>query len=330
MIYLTLEDWTNLFVPKLNNNILFVEEIKQTKKIHNILLEIITIIFPNKSNSENKLKQNILYASMIYYHKYILFNSLPHSKISEIEKVLICASCIFLSFKATVKQINIDELSGKLLPYLNNMSVNKKYLLEDINIIIRKYEYDILYAIGFNMGIDNPYDFLEYLRYYLKIIVVENNTIKEIIQLVNKFINDSLLFPLYLYYSSYDIIVSCILLAKESNNYNFINIDCFIQMYQLQIDNNKIRQCAKYISKITNFLIKNTNAIDKTVNEMNNNNQQIPQDNIVNAININTPQIPQADTINEFNNIPQEIPQVNNIENEIDFNAIANIHTNQI
>ena len=313
MTYLTLEDWTNLFVPKLNNDILFVEEIKQTKKIHNILLEIITLIFPNKSSSENKLKQNILYASMIYYYKYILFNSLPHSKISEIEKVLICASCIFLSFKAIIKQINIDELSGALLPYLNNMSVNKKYLLEDINIIIRKYETDILYVIGFNMGIDNPYDLLQYLR----------------IQLVNKFINDSLLFPLYLYYSSYDIIVSCILLAKESNNYDFINIDSFIQMHQLKIDNNKIGQCAKYISKITNFLIKNTNAIDNTVNEMNNNNQQIPQDNIVNAININTPQIPQADNVNEFNNIPQEIPQVN-IENEINFNAIANIHTNQI
>ena len=173
MTYLTLEDWTNLFVPKLNNDILFVEEIKQTKKIHNIFLEIITIIFPNKSSSENKLKQNILYASMIYYYKYILFKSQPHSKISEIQKVLLCASYIFLSFKATVKQINIDELSRKLLPYLNNMSVNKKYLLEDINIIIRKYEYDILYAIGFNMGIDNPYDFLEYLRYYLKIIVLK-------------------------------------------------------------------------------------------------------------------------------------------------------------
>ena len=215
------------------------------------------------------------------------------------------------------------------MPYLNNTSENKKHLLEDINIFIRKYEHDILNAIGFNMGIDNPYDFLKYLKGYLKIILVENNIIEEIIQLVNKFINDSLLFPLYLYYSSYDIIVSCILLAKESNNYDFINIDSFIQMHQLKIDNNKIGQCAKYISKITNFLIKNTNAIDNTVNEMNNNNQQIPQDNIVNAININTPQIPQADNVNEFNNIPQEIPQVN-IENEINFNAIANIHTNQI
>ena len=311
MIYLTLEDWTNFFIPKLNNDILFDDEIKQTKKIHNLLLEIITLIFPNKNISEDKLKQNILYTSMIYYYKYILFYGLSHSKISEMEKFFICVSCIFLSFKVD-KPIDINYFSGAFLPYLNNISVKKKYLLEDINIFIRKYEHDILNAIGFNMGIDNPYDFLKYLKRYLKIILVENNTIEEIIQLVNKFINDSLLFPLYLYYSSYDIILSCILLAKEINNYHFINIDSFIQMYKLKIDKNHICQCAKYISKITNFFIKNNNAKDNNKIKIKKNTQKMPVDTVNEQIFINT----------------QLIPQVN-IENEINFNAITNIHTNQ-
>ena len=326
MIYLTLEDWTNYFIPKLNNDILFAEELKQTKKIHNILIEIITLIFPNKNISENKLKQNILYSSMIYYYKYILFYGLSHSKISEMEKVFVCVSCIFLSFKVD-KPIDINYLSGTLLPYLNNISENKKYLLEDINIFIRKYERDILNAIGFNMGIDNPYDFLKYLKGYLKIILVEKNTIEEIIQLVNKFINDSLLFPLYLYYSSYDIILSCILLAKEINNYHFINIDSFIQMFQLKIDKNEICQCAKYISKITNFLVKNKNAKNKNAkknnaknnnakknneNEINNNTQAITQNNIVYEIKNNNQEIPDFNTLNEINtNNTQLIPQVN-------------------
>jgi len=336
MIYLTLEDWTNFFIPKLNNDILFAEEIKQAKKIHNILLEIITLIFPNKNISENKLKQNILYTSMIYYYKYILFYGLSHSKISEMEKIFICISCIFLSFKVD-KPIDINYLSGALLPYLNNISVNQKYILEDINIFIRKYESDILNAIGFNIGIDNPYDFLIYLKCYLKIILVENNTIDEIIQLVNKFINDSLLFPLYLYYSSYDIILSCILLAKEINNYNFINIDSFIQMNKLEIDKNNICQCAKYISKITNFFIRNNNSKDNNKNKIKNNTQNIPvvtvndnnaKDNNKNKIKNNTQKIPVV-TVNEPILINTQLIPQDNIENEINFNAIANIHTNQ-
>ena len=285
MIYLTLKEWTNFYIPKLDKDILFVEELKKTIKIHNILLEIITLIFPNKNNSENRLKQHILYASMIYYYKYILFNRFP--KLSEIDKVIICSSCIFLSFKEAGKPININILSERLLLYLNNKSENKKFLLEDINDLIRNYENDILYPIEFNMGIDNPYEFLKYLNFYLKKISIENNIIEEIIQLVNKFINNSLLFPLCLYYSSYDIALSCILLAKESNNYHFININNFIQMNQLKIDKNNIYQCAKYISKISNFLIKNNNSKDITKNEKINNNLEIPKDNIKNEINFN-------------------------------------------
>jgi hypothetical protein len=346
MIYLTLEDWINFFIPKLNDDTLFVEEFKQTKKIHNILIELITLIFPNKNYSENRLKQRILYASMIYYYKYILYRGFSHSNISEIEKVLICSSCIFLSFKEAGKQININFLSETLLPYLNNNSKNKKFLLEDTNSFIKKYEYDILNSIGFNMGIDNPYDFLKYLKFYLKNISIESNTIEEIIQLVNKIINESLLFPLYLYYSSYDIALSCILLAKERNNYHFINIDNFIQMNQLQINKNNICQCAKYISKISNFLIKNSSPDDNIKNEIKNNNQKIPEDNAGNEIKNNNQIIPEDNAAgNQIKNNNQIIPGNNtqheiiiniieipedNIENEINFNAIANIHTNQM
>ena len=331
MIYLTLEDWTNFFIPKLNNEKLFIEEFKQAKKLHNILLEIIILIFPNKNNSENKLKQEILYASMIYYYKYILSNQFAHANIPEINKVLLCVSCIFLSFKTANKPINLNYLSGKLLPYLNSMSANKEYLLEDINNFIKKYEYDILYTVGFEVGIDSPYDFLKYLKLYLKKILIESNIIDEIIQLVNKYINDSLLFPLYLYYSSYDIALSCILLVKESNNNcQFINIDNFIQMYQLQINKNNIYQCAKYISKISNFLIKNKNKVDDSENEIKNNNTpEISENNTDNLILINNKEILEDNVENEIIKNLGKIPK-DNIENEINFNVLANIHSNQI
>lgn len=306
MVYLTYEDWNKIFIPKLKDDILFIEELKQEKKIYDISLEIIKLIFPNENDSENELEQHILYSSMVYYYKYILKNNIQHSDLSELKKVLICYASIFLAFKAEGKQIELDLISEALLLILNNKSANIKLIDENLKNLITQYEYDILCAIQFNLGIDNPYDILKNLKFYLKKISIESNTINEIIQLINKYINESLLFPLYLYFSSYDIVLSCIFLAKESHNYYFINIDKFIQIYQLTADKNDIQQCSKYISKILNILKKN---------------REIPEDNQEKEIKNNTKD--NNKIIINSNDIPQD-----DIENEIDFDLISNINSN--
>ena len=158
MVYLTNEDWNKIFIPKLNNDILFIEELKQEKKINDILLKLIKLIFPNKNDSENELEQHIIYSSMVYYYKYILKNNIPHSDLSELKKVLICTASIFLAFKAEGKRIELDLISQALLPLLNNKSANIKLIEENLKNLITQYEYDILCAIQFNLGIDNPYD----------------------------------------------------------------------------------------------------------------------------------------------------------------------------
>lgn len=306
MVYLTNEDWNKIFIPKLNNDILFIEELKQEKKINDILLKLIKLIFPNKNDSENELEQHIIYSSMVYYYKYILKNNIPHSDLSELKKVLICTASIFLAFKAEGKRIELDLISQALLPLLNNKSANIKLIEENLKNLITQYEYDILCAIQFNLGIDNPYDILKNLKFYLKKISIESNIINEIIQLINKYINESLLFPLCLYFSSYDIVLSCIFLVKESHNYYFINIDKFIQIYQLTVDKNDIYQCSKYISKILNILKKN---------------REIPEDNQEKEIKNNTKD--NNKIIINSNDIPQD-----DIENEIDFDLISNINSN--
>ena len=310
MVYLTNEDWYKIFVPKLGNDILFLEELKQIKKIHNILSEIIKLILPDKNDSENKLKQHILYSSMIYYYKYILKNNISHSDLYELKIAIIYSASILLAFKEAEKPIDVELLSQALLSLLNNKSTNKKFIDENLTNLISQYEFEILCVIQFNIGIDNPYDFLQYFKFYLKNISIESNIIDEIIKLINKYINDSLLFPLNLYYSSYDIALSCIFLAKEANNYYSIDIDDFIRINQLAIDKNNIYQCSKYISKILNALEKN---------------REIPEDNQEKEIKNNTEDIPEDfnEIIINSNGIPQD-----GVENEIDFKEISNINSN--
>lgn len=282
MTYLTKKDWTNYFLPKLNNDNSFFEEIKQIIKIQNLLLGIIKLLFENSKNTQNKLKQHILYSSIIYYYKYCTFNEISLSTISESEKIIICSSCIFLAFKEAKGLINIDNLSGKIQPYLNNIINEKNQLkIEEINNLIIQKEYDILNSIEFNMGIDNPYELLRVLKLYFLEIHKENNDINDIIELTNKFINDSILFPLYLYYTSYEIALSCILLVKETKKYNFIDIDNIIKLCKLDIDVNNIYQCARYISKITKALQNLTQKKDD------NNPKEISDCNSKNYLNFN-------------------------------------------
>ena len=264
------EEWANHFLPKINNDKSFFEEIKQIIKIQNLLIEIIQLLFQNSKNSQNKLKQHILYSSIIYYYKYCTFNEISLSTLSESEKLIISSSCIFLAFKEAKGLINIDIISGKIQPYLNKLINEKNQLkIEEINNLIIQKEYEILYSIEFNMGIDNPYEFLYMIKLYFQEIHIEKNDINEIIELINKYINDSILFPLYLYYTSYEIALSCVLLLKETKKYSFIDIDNIIKLYKLDIDANNIYQCARYISKITKALNNLTQNKDDDCNSKN-------------------------------------------------------------
>lgn len=112
------------------------------------------------------------------------------------------------------------------------------------------------------------------LKLYLQNIKINNFVIDEVIRLFHFYIDKSLLFPLYLYYTSYEIAFGCILLIKEKQKYNFINIDDIIKLSKLEIDVDNIYQCAKYIFRISDSLsIKSLdNASEINNDEENSNN----------------------------------------------------------
>lgn len=270
MSYITKEDWNQEFVPKLNSEKEFRNEFIQIVKIHNILIELILLIINDNKQSLNMLKQKILYSSMIYYYKYILFNRISHEEITNINRIIICSSCIFLSLKANNINIHTNYISEKILSNLDSKHI--KYTTDELNNHINKMEYNILYSIGFDISIDNPYLFLNPLISYFEKKGTEKKIMEKILELFNEYIKASILFPLYLYYTSYDLAISCISLVKKAK-FEFIDIDDFIKENKLEIDKNNVDQCSLYILKIYETINKKSDI------EENNNKDGNDKDN---------------------------------------------------
>ena len=211
MTYLTKEDWSSYFVPNLCDDKSFSENLIQNIKIQNTFIKLISKIFFSEKNSEKKLSQKILISSMIYFQKYILFNNISYSDLSSLEKLILYCSCIFIAFKEANKLLSINKLSSKYQSYFNKYKVFEKEIKD---LIIQK-EFDILNSIEFNIAVDWPYEILKILKKYLIKLEKGNETIIKIINDVNININNSILFPLCLYYTPNEIVFSCILLAKK-------------------------------------------------------------------------------------------------------------------
>ncbi len=281
MTYLTKEDWTNYLVPKISDDKSFFGHLKENIKIQNIFIRLIYKILNVQKSTQNLLFQKILISSMIYFHKYILFTNITYSDLSSLDRLIIYCSCIFLAFKGANKLIHINFFAEKFQPFFNKI---KKYEIEEIKDLIIKKEFDILLSIEFNVDIDWPYNILNTLKIYLKKIGKGNESIARIINYVNLNINDSILFPLCLYYTPNEIVFSCILLAKERYKLDYININDLIKLNKYQIDNDNINECTLYISKIIKYkndiIESNRNIVDKTnITTENNNNIYLDKNN---------------------------------------------------
>ena len=277
MAFLTKEDWSTFFHSKISDDKLFSDYLKENIKIQNSFIRLINKIINFQKNSEKKLCQRILVSSMIYYYKYILFNNISHSDLSPLDKLVLYCSSIFLSFKEANKLIHINILSSNFQPFFKKYKI---FEIEEIRNLIIKKEFDILISIEFNMAIDSPYGLLNYIKLYLTKLQKGNETIMRIINYINLNLNDSILFPLCLYYTPKEILFSCILLAKKEYNLDFININDLIKLNNFQIDNDNINKCTLYISKIKKY--KN----ELIENNLNNNKDNMRNNGINDNFNI--------------------------------------------
>lgn len=271
MIYLTKEDWSKYLLPKLSDDKLFIEEFKQLLKIRNVILYFSHLLFSDEHNSEKVYR-----TALTFFHKYHISSNYDMSKASPYELYILIGACILLSQKITNVflgggVIKIAEcLKEKIIKKYSGGGIEKKQISDNI----KKKELEILCSIGFNTEVDLPYIFLPTVQKYLKELNIPYLNVDRVIELINIYINESLILPIYIYYLPDIVCISCVKLLTEKFNNKSISIQQLISLSQFPIEINDINECYLIIKRLQiliEYNKKNKN-INSNKNNINNNN----------------------------------------------------------
>ena len=256
MTYLTKEDWEKNFVQKICDDKSLSALINENLKIQSCFVFLINKLFnpKNKENFQNKkLLKEILFPSLIFFHKYTLSSGISLSNLTYKDTLTLCITCIYLSLKAVNKLIHLEEIS-KRFQSLFNKDENIIYEIEDINNLIIDKEFEILLLIQFDINFDCPFRNNYLIKKYLGKIKQSEEMIKTIVKYVNTKISKTIFFPFNLYFTSIEIIISSLLLVAKENKLNFIDINDLIKMNNLDVDKNNIMECCTLMNRIIKYL----------------------------------------------------------------------------
>jgi hypothetical protein len=272
MTYLTKEDWEKNFVQKICDDKSLSALIKENLKIQSYFIFLINKLLnpKNKENFQNKkLLKEILFPSLIFFHKYTLSSGISLSNLTYKDTLTLCITCIYLSLKAVNKLIHLEEIS-KRFQSLFNKDENIIYEIEDINNLIIDKEFEILLLIQFDINFDCPFRNNYLIKKYLGKIKQSEEMIKTIVKYVNTKISKTIFFPFNLYFTPIEIIISSLLLVAKENKLNFIDINDLIKMNNLDVDKNNIIECCTLMNRI----IKYINYLEEMKKKNINNNMQ--------------------------------------------------------
>ncbi len=256
MTYLTKEDWEKNFVQKICDDKSLSALINENLKIQSCFVFLINKLFnpKNKENFQNKkLLKEILFPSLIFFHKYTLSSGISLSNLTYKDTLTLCITCIYLSLKAVNKLIHLEEIS-KRFQSLFNKDENIIYEIEDINNLIIDKEFEILLLIQFDINFDCPFRNNYLIKKYLGKIKQSEEMIKTIVKYVNTKISKTIFFPFNLYFTSIEIIISSLLLVAKENKLNFIDINDLIKMNNLDVDKNNIIECCTLMNRIIKYI----------------------------------------------------------------------------
>jgi hypothetical protein len=210
----------------------------------------------------------------------------------------------FISTKVSNTLIQIDFILDNI--YKNNIieinENNEKLKMKDM---ILKYESDILFSINFNLEHDLPYNYIKNLWGDLSNKILEyinnnknkqnnnininnkllnngddSNILKYIKENIAEIINYSFLFPLFLFYSSSIIGLSCLVIAFKKLNLKLNIIDIISNHKEMEIISiEDIEVCSSLIDEFILSKIRIINR-EESINNINN-------INIQNVLNIN-------------------------------------------
>ncbi len=122
MVYLKKEDWMKVVLPKLIDSNNFYTEIQNFKKFYSLITYI---------NSKIKfLNQNVSPTSMIFLHKFIIQKNIELKSISQLDTLILCGSCLFISTKTTDHLISINKII-KIIKEIIDIKLPNISLTED-------------------------------------------------------------------------------------------------------------------------------------------------------------------------------------------------------
>ena len=284
--FLNKEEWL-FIVQKYQEDSIHLDRIK---KCHGLIV--------NLYKSFKLKRTSIISNSLIFYHKYYIFNFFTNSQIynnldNNIDLKYISVACFFISLKTSNILMKIEYIidficENKILEIKDN---NEKIKIKDM---ILNYENDIIFTINFEFEHELPYSCIKNLWLDLanKIIEYINNNknnnkinninnnilnndqnaslLKTIKENIAEIINYSFLFPFFLYYNSSNIALSCLNIAFKKLNIKINIIDIISNHKEMEIISiDDIEVCSSLIDKIILSNIIKVNS-DEQINNINN------------------------------------------------------------
>lgn len=205
--------------------------------------------------------QSCLSTAMVFFHKFFLYKKVFSH---DYTKYLTCCTCVFLSLKVSNLMVPLDKLIDNfLILYFRDkykkLSINEK-LISEISNKIFQIEFEILNAIGFDLNVDLPYQYIYLMKSYFQ----ENfqaEFYNRFILIITSFINDSFKIPVCLFYEPLLIFLSCIYLVQVYFNIQlkdkeevkwFQLIDKSVKFEEIVEISNKIKMIYDYSNNNNN------------------------------------------------------------------------------
>ena len=238
--------------------------INTLQKVYEFLIKIYSCL---------KLKKSIVVInSMIFFHKYYLynlFNNTINNNINNKDFSLLCISCFLIGIKSSDIYIRIDDMLYYI--YKNNIIINDNKK-EAHKKLIFYYEYEVLESLGFDITsyhIPNKLisDIFGKINNKIQIEKDENKQ-KKIKEYIIANIRYSFVFPIFLKFNMPTIVLSCIIIILKKFLKNF-DIGQIINEFK---EENFIQSEIDYFCELFNFFLvpkTNNDIIDK--NEINDN-----------------------------------------------------------
>ena len=255
------EDWSDIVTEyKLNTY-----HINISKNAYEIILKIYDYIKLKKPNIINK--------SMIFFHKFYLYNLINKSNIDydNGNLIYICISCYYLVTKSLNYLMRFDDIIDILYKYNLLKNDNNNNIKEKHKEIIFEYEFEILESLGFDLNnYELPYKYISFL--FDKIInkyITDISNLKNIKEYYLALINYSYIFPHFLKFNTLTIVLSLlkILFIIKNIKINFNQILSEFKEFEYNFIQKELDNCYNLIYL---FLFKEKIDIKNNNNKTNN------------------------------------------------------------